>query len=513
MKPITIHDAFEIIINSKKIKINRQWLEQYERTKKYNELEWYYALSKRLHVYNILVDYTKQNYNINSKSPLISSPTKKPINPDDFLDYLGRPEPDYTTFITDKICSIYIKYGVIQEYDVDKLTISLLKETFIIKAVDFTNMSEFRSDPPPKSPYYLQQDFSFANKKIASMIYAILSLPQNHHEYLSTLKKTRLIENEDDSKKGESFALELCKYISSIGSNCPLKDVRLAIRKRSEHLRELSASNNRIHFISVCADIITGGILNVEHEIREFRYENNEPVDYITDKFEHVLYKLPIVTPYILRTLFTQNVIDSINIYSTEEEREKIIKDISSGTNETKTTPQQPKIDIFGRIVPPSIKLTENGDQNKKSTDWWDKDFDSQNEMKLASAWCNVSLIWPESVIIDAFSSWLKEIKKQYNPRAFGEQKIDDANRRTKKLITAMNNKKLLQYLDIKILSAATGNNLSFADDILSTDGTDEFKDIATKNSSPDRNKLLKKIFSFDDESDALRDLWLLSLI
>lgn len=178
-----LQDAFKIIFDSGTFEITQDWLIRYvQKIRTYDNSDWFYALTKRLKAYHLLVEYISQVYH-NSKentSQLISSPTKTPINPHDFLNFLGKPEHENINFIIMKIVSIYVSHEVIQESDKDEFVISLCEETsplnMIMQKESSTDMSPQKQLQPEKHKYNPKLTFLVINERISSMIKIILLL-------------------------------------------------------------------------------------------------------------------------------------------------------------------------------------------------------------------------------------------------------------------------------------------------------------------------------------------------
>lgn len=497
MRP-TLQEAFEIIDEEKKLIINKEWFELYN--KKINEYDvqgWYFALSKRYWAYVTLVKYIRQNHLADFRVPPVSSQSKTPVNPVIFLNSLGEPKPEYKYYIIQRICYTYIQYGIIEEAEYDSLLTQLYKDSFDMSATQYTHTSAFESDPPPESEYYTLRTFYIINKKLTDMALTILSLSRSgveptskkHHKKIS---KFSFISNECHSKKSKEFALDIMKLVTE--------------KTFCDYMRELSYYNERIRFISICIDIITGGILDVNHEIKEVTYGADEPCLYITDEFQHTLYELPFSKKYVLKTLHLPDVINSLSLHCKEEDLKVIKEKIEGGINKSlKVNSSHIKEDILGRKI--YDKPYHTADKDSLLTAGWMKDFDSKNKERLASAWCDVILAWPNDVIIKHFSAWLKETKALYAPREFKETTMDEQKNNINESLKKIKKQKILQYLDIKILSAVLGDNLEFKD-ALNKDGGGEYHNIATVQASLNRNTTLNEIFNVDGDPSKLREFW-----
>jgi len=503
---LVLHKAFDFITNTntkEKFIIDKNWFELYENTiAGYNDLDWYYAICKRRRVYNTLIHYLQKNHSVKPDTPHISSPTKSPINPDLFLDSLGEPTK-VKLFLTRKIENLYFKYGVISEEERD----IFLKKLYDESEVNITTLTHKDKDAgltiqeAEKYIYYPFCKYSIHNKKLIDMMNALpelfySSLSPESDEYAATIQKHNIIDSENVAGKNHSFFVELYKLLLPVN--------------RSEYLREQAFDNDRVHFISTCADIITGGILETQHEVKEFKYGNNESTYYITDEFEHMLYEIFESNRNTLNTLCIQDIITSINLYCDKNERINILKEIAAGIDtETESEREYVKKDSIGRV----LYDTAFSSDNNHLTAGWMKERDRGNNERVVSAWCNVVLTWPDDVILNSFEIWLQKTKQQYKPRQFKSREQVQTKARIENIKQRMKSQKVLQYLDIKILSAVLGDRLKFDDDVAFDEGKHGLANIAIKKSSSSRNNLLKEIFSTDKEINVLSDLWLRSRI
>lgn len=503
---LILHKAFDFITNTKtkeKFIIDKKWFELYEKTiAEYNDLDWYYAICKRRRVYNALTHYLQKNHSVKPDTPHISSPTKSPINPGLFLDSLGKPTP-VKLFLTRKIENLYFQCGIIPEEDRERFLNKLYDES----EVNITTLTYKDKDAgltiqeAEKYVYYPFCKYSIKNKKLIDMINTLpelfySNLQPDSDEYVESIQKHNIIDSENIAGKNHNFFVELYKLLLPVN--------------RSEYLREEAFDNDRVHFISTCADIITGGILETQHEVKEFKYGNNEMIHYITDEFEHMFYEIFESNRNTLSTLCFQDVITSINLYCDKNERIKILEEITSGIDtQTDAEREDVKKDSIGRV----LYDTAFSSDNNHLTAGWMKERDRGNNERIVSAWCNVVLTWPDDVILNSFQVWLQKTKQQYKPRQFKLREQVQTKARIENIKQRMKSQKVLQYLDIKILSAVLGDRLKFDDNVTFDEGKHGLASIAIKNSSPSRNDLLKEMFSTDEVVNVISDLWLRSRI
>lgn len=491
MRPL-IHRAFDIVTNRKKLTIDREWLAQYdEMIKDYTDLDWYYALIKRYYAYNSLASYFKENYNINSDHVFISPPNKKAVIPDEFFNFLGDPPPEYKLFLSRKITKIYFKHGIITEQNQDLFLNKLHEASEIeIKSL-FIPGTGLNKQECSRYIYYPLCHYRIINKQFSDMINAYKNLIASNSSPLildltNAIKEFKFIENECDENKNDVFFSDLVELMQPIS--------------RGEYMRELAYRNDRAHYISTCADIITGGILDTRHEIKTIKYDD-KLVSYITDHFSQIFYETLDDTEPMIKTLNVPDIIKSINMYNSKEERKKIIKKFSQciDTKSELCTERQKK-DIYGHVTYDTTQTT--GPDDILFTAGWMKTPCDNNNESFVSAWCNVMLVWPDDIIIENFKIWLKKTKDEYKPRQMNKYTARDIKVRVNKYKKAIIDNQLLQYLDIKILSVAMGEQLDFSGTVLNN----EFKEIATKSSSVSKDKLLREIFQMDNEPYIISD-------